>query len=233
MATGGYPAAITVYSPDDRSTKRNEPSAPVVRVSTTLPAASSRVTRASSTGRPPVARTTPRRTAPPASSMSCRVSRAACTLTGRAAGRKAGALAARVYSPAISSPMTYPPSRPVRVEATTSPRTSVRVTAASWTGAPSGVRTDPARRPAPPRTTSSSTGRSPTVTLTACGWCPPAAAIRTYEPAPGTLSAYRPSSPLAPRPIWFPWTSMRVRAARGTVVPSGCWTRPWTGTPER
>lgn len=82
---------MTVYSPEDRSTKRKVPSAPVVRVSTTLPAASSRVTRASSTGRPPPARTVPRSTAPPASSMSWRVSREAWTLTGSAAGRKAGA----------------------------------------------------------------------------------------------------------------------------------------------
>lgn len=54
----------------------------------------------------PLALTTPRSTAPPASSTSCRVSRDACTLTGRAAGRKAGALAARVYSPATRSVMT-------------------------------------------------------------------------------------------------------------------------------
>ncbi|GAA3293223.1 hypothetical protein GCM10020295_14470 [Streptomyces cinereospinus] len=106
VATGGYPAAMTVYSPEDRSTKRKVPSAPVVSVSTTLPAASSRVTRASSTGRPPLARTVPRSTEPPASSTSCRVSRAAWTVTGRAAGRKAGALAARVYSPATRSVMT-------------------------------------------------------------------------------------------------------------------------------
>lgn len=69
------------------------------------------------------------------------------------------------------------------------------------------------------------------MTVTACGWCPPAAAIITYEPAPGTLSAYRPSSPLAPRPIWVPCTSMSVSAARGTVLPSWCWTVPQTGTP--
>lgn len=181
---------------------------------------------------PSPARTVPRSTAPPASSMSWRVSREDWTLTGSAAGRKAGALAASVYSPATSSPMTYPPSRPLRVEATTSPRTSVRVTAASRTGVPSAVTTLPASRPAPPRTTSSSTGRSPTVTETACGWCPPAAAIRTYAPPPGTLRAYRPSSPLAPRPICRPWTSMRVSAARGTRLPSWCWTVPQTGTPE-
>lgn len=57
-------------------------------------------------GRLPPARTVPRSTAPPASSTSWRVSRDAWTVTGSAAGRNAGALEARVYSPATNSPMT-------------------------------------------------------------------------------------------------------------------------------
>ncbi len=55
--------------------------------------------------------------------------------------------------------------------------------------------------------------------------------MSTYDPGPGVLSAYRPSSPLAPRPICAPASSMSVSAARGTTVPSECCTVPQTGLP--
>ena len=90
VATGGYPAAMTVYSPAARSTKRKGRRPPVVTVSTTLPAASSSVTRASSTGRPPPARTVPRSTAPPASSTSWRVSRDGLDGDGQRGGAERG-----------------------------------------------------------------------------------------------------------------------------------------------
>ncbi len=98
---------MTVYSPDDRSTNRNVPSGPVVSVSTTLPAASSRVDPGLLHG-PPA--TGPHR--PPQH----RATRQLHVLAGLPGGHHGhrerggagtqGALAARVYSPATSSVMT-------------------------------------------------------------------------------------------------------------------------------
>ncbi len=168
-----------MYSPGSRSVKRNAPSSPVSAAATTAPAASRRVTLASATGRPAVVRTVPRRVPLPARATSWRVSMLGATSTAIAAGRYARALTVRVYTPETRSRNAYAPSESAWALATTSPWPSVSVTDAPATGAPSALRVAPARRPVPPRTTSSSTGRPPTVTVTACGWWPGAAAMST------------------------------------------------------
>src|SRR5690606_16950171 len=165
------------------------PSGPVVVVPITLPAASTSVTRASARG-PCGARTTPRSRAPGVSSTSSPVVSAPPTSTGRARGRYPGAFTATVTAPGTRSVRENAPSAPVVPVARTSPRTSVTITVAPVTGPPSpAARTTPVRQPVPLSRMSWPTGSPFTTTVDACGWWPSAAAIRTYDPAPGASIA--------------------------------------------
>ncbi|GAA3300953.1 hypothetical protein GCM10020295_43010 [Streptomyces cinereospinus] len=112
------------------------------------------------------------------------------TSTGSARGRNPAALTATVTGPGTSSAKPNSPCSPVVWLASRSPRTSVTITIASFTGSAfPAARTTPVSPLVPLSRMSYDTGSPLTTIVDACGWKPSAEASRTYEPVPGASTA--------------------------------------------